>query len=90
MGEARSGREAVEEYLRLLPDIVTLDLTMPEMNGLEATKAICKDYPTAKIIIVSAMGQKGIVTEAMKAGAKDFIVKPFNAVKVIEAIQRVL
>ncbi|GMB09707.1 two-component system chemotaxis response regulator CheY [Thermolongibacillus altinsuensis] len=90
VGEAENGQQAVEMYKSLKPDIVTLDITMPVMSGLEAVKAIKKEDPHAKIIMCSAMGQHKMVVEAIEAGATDFIVKPFDESRVIEAIQRVL
>lgn len=90
VGEAENGREAVEKYHELQPDLVTLDITMPEMSGLEAMKAIKKDFPQAKVIMCSAMGQQKMVVESIEAGAKDFIVKPFDEGRVLEAINRVL
>ncbi|ONN27214.1 chemotaxis protein CheY [Thermosipho affectus] len=89
VGEAANGKEAVEKYKELKPDIVTMDITMPEMNGIEAIKEIKKIDPNATVIVCSAMGQQAMVIEAIQAGAKDFIVKPFQAARVIEAIQKV-
>jgi len=89
VGEASNGKEAVEKYKELKPDIVTMDITMPEMNGIEAVKEIKKIDPNAKIIMVSAMGQQAMVIEAIQAGARDFIVKPFQPARVIEAIKKV-
>jgi len=88
VGEASNGKEAVEKYKELQPDIVTMDITMPEMNGIEAVKEIKKIDPNAKIIMVSAMGQQAMVIEAIQAGARDFIVKPFQPARVIEAIKK--
>jgi len=88
-GEAANGREAVEKYKELKPDIVTMDITMPEMDGITAIKEIMKIDPNAKIIVCSAMGQQAMVIEAIKAGAKDFIVKPFQPSRVVEALQKV-
>ncbi|WP_461200895.1 response regulator [Anoxybacillus sp. TBDG-1] len=90
IGEAENGREAVELYIELKPDVVTLDITMPVMSGLEAVKEIKLHDPDAKIIMCSAMGQQKMVVEAIEAGALDFIVKPFDESRVIEAIRRVL
>ncbi|RAK23496.1 two-component system chemotaxis response regulator CheY [Anoxybacillus vitaminiphilus] len=90
VGEGENGKEAVELYRTLRPDVVTLDITMPVMNGLEAVKAIKQEDPTAKIIICSAMGQQKMVVEAIEAGALDFIVKPFDEPRVIDAVNRVL
>jgi two-component system, chemotaxis family, chemotaxis protein CheY len=90
VGEAENGVEAIELFVKEKPDLVTLDITMPEKNGIEALKEIKQEYPQAKIIMCSAMGQQKMVVEAIEAGAKDFIVKPFDENRVIEAINRVL
>jgi len=90
VGEAANGVEAVEKYKELKPDVVTMDITMPEMNGIDAIKEIKKFDPNATVIVCSAMGQQAMVIEAIQAGAKDFIVKPFQAARVIEAVQKVL
>lgn len=89
-GEAANGREAIEKYKELSPDVVTMDITMPEMTGIEATKEIIKADPNAKIIMCSAMGQQMMVVEAIQAGAKDFIVKPFQQGRVVEALSKVV
>ncbi|HOA40575.1 MAG: response regulator [Halanaerobiales bacterium] len=87
-GEAENGQEAVEMYQELKPDFVTMDITMPIMDGLEAIKAI-KDFdPEANIIVCSAMGQQKMIIKAIEAGAKDFIVKPFKEQRVLEAIEK--
>lgn len=90
VGEAENGIQAVELFHREKPDLVTLDITMPEKNGIEALKEIKQQYSDAKIIMCSAMGQQKMVVEAIEAGAKDFIVKPFDENRVLEAINRVL
>ena len=77
--EASDGAEAVTKYAELKPDLVIMDITMPNMDGLEALKAIRKADPNASVVMCSAMGQEAMVIEAIKSGAKDFIVKPFNA-----------
>ena len=89
-GEAVNGLDAVEKYKELLPDIVTMDITMPEKDGISAVKEIRAAYPQAKIIMCSAMGQQPMVLEAIQAGAKDFIVKPFQPDRVMESIKKVL
>ena len=90
VGEAESGLQAVEKYRLLKPDLVTMDIVMPDMGGIEAVREICKDDPEAKILMCSAMGQQALVVEAIQAGAKDFVVKPFQPSRVLEAVQRVL
>lgn len=88
IGEATNGEEAVAKYADLQPDIVTMDITMPEMSGLEALKEIISIDETASIIMCSAMGQQTMVLDAIKSGAKDFIVKPFNKDRVKEALSK--
>ncbi|WP_102692654.1 response regulator [Rummeliibacillus pycnus] len=90
VGEAGDGAQAVEKYSELKPDLVTMDITMPEMDGIAALKEIKQKDPGAIIIMCSAMGQQAMVIDAIQAGAKDFIVKPFQADRVIEAIQKAL
>ena len=90
VGEADSGVQAVEKYRLLKPDLVTMDIVMPDMGGIEAVREICKSDPEAKILMCSAMGQQALVVEAIQAGAKDFVVKPFQPSRVLEAVQRVL
>jgi len=85
-GEAENGQQAVEMYQELKPDFVTMDITMPVMDGLEAIKEIKKIDPEANIIVCSAMGQQKMIIKAIEAGAKDFIVKPFKEQRVLEAI----
>jgi len=88
VGEAENGVQAVEKYKELEPDLVTMDITMPEMDGIDALKEIKEINPDATIIMCSAMGQQAMVIDAIQAGAKDFIVKPFQADRVIEAINK--
>ncbi len=90
IGEAENGKDAVSLYRDHQPDLVTMDITMPEMNGIEAVREIVKDFPKAKIIMCSAMGQQRLIVDAIEAGAKDFIVKPFDESRVLEAVKRVL
>ncbi len=90
VGEASNGKEAVEKYKELKPDLVTMDIVMPEMDGITAVKEIMKIDPNAKIIMITAVGQEAKVMEALKSGAKGYIVKPFQAPKVIEEVNRVL
>lgn len=89
-GEAENGKVAVEKYSELKPDLVTLDITMPEMDGLAALKQILAVDKGAKVIMCSAMGQQAMVIEAIQAGAKDFIVKPFKPDRVLDAIHKTL
>lgn len=89
-GEARTGVEAVEQYRELRPDLVTMDIVMPELGGIEAVRAIVNEFPDARILMCSAMGQRSLVIEAVQAGARDFIVKPFQASRVLEAVRQVL
>ncbi|WP_209121944.1 response regulator [Alkalihalobacillus sp. BA299] len=89
VGEAANGQEAVEKFKELSPDIVTMDITMPEKDGIEALRDIKNIDPNAKVIMCSAMGQQAMVIDAIQSGAKDFIVKPFQADRVIEALQKV-
>ncbi|HET7579073.1 MAG TPA: response regulator [Bacillales bacterium] len=88
--EASDGSEAIEKFKETSPDLVTMDITMPEMDGITALKEIKKLDASAKVIMCSAMGQQAMVIDAIQAGAKDFIVKPFQAERVIEAIQKAL
>ncbi len=90
VGEAENGAVAVERYKELKPDLVIMDITMPEMNGIEALKAIRAVNADAKVIMCSAMGQQAMVIEAIQSGAKDFIVKPFQPERVFEAVRKVL
>jgi two-component system, chemotaxis family, chemotaxis protein CheY len=90
VGQAQTGAEAVKKYRELRPDLVTMDIVMPDMGGIDAVREITKDFPDAKILMCSAMGQQALVIEAIQAGARDFIVKPFQASRVLEAVQRVL
>lgn len=89
-GEAENGAKAVEKYAELKPDLVLMDITMPEMDGIQALKKIRESDPNAVIIMCSAMGQQAMVIESIQSGAKDFIVKPFQADRVIEAVRKVV
>lgn len=89
-GEAENGVKAVEKYAELKPDLVLMDITMPEMDGIEALKKIKAADANASVIMCSAMGQQAMVIESIQSGAKDFIVKPFQADRVIEAVQKVV
>ena len=90
IGEAETGLQAVEKYQQLRPDLVTMDIVMPDMGGIDAVREICKLDPHARILMCSAMGQQALVVEAIQAGAKDFVVKPFQPSRVLEAVGRVL
>jgi len=90
VGEATNGAESVELYKQLKPDLVTMDITMPEMDGIAALKQIKAADPSANVVMCTAMGQKNMVVEAIQAGAKDFIVKPFQAERVLEAVSKLL
>lgn len=86
VGEASTGKEALNKYNELNPDLVTMDITMPDMDGISAVRKIKEVNPNAKIVMVSAMGQKPMIKEALEAGAKDFIVKPFDREKIISIL----
>lgn len=90
IGEAGNGVEAVKKYIELKPDVVLLDITMPEMNGVEALQNIKRLDPSARVIIVSAMGQQTMVAQAIQSGAKDFVVKPFEEDRLVAAVERVM
>jgi len=89
-GEAENGLVAVEKYKELKPELVIMDITMPEMDGIQAVKEIRSIDPNAKIIMCSAMGQQAMVIEAIQAGARDFIVKPFQKERVIESVKKAM
>ncbi len=90
VGEASNGREAVARYRELHPDLVTMDIVMPQMDGIEATREILKLDPSSTIVICSAMGQEALVVESISAGARDFIVKPFTSERVLQVLAKVL
>lgn len=90
VGEAENGAVAVEKHKELNPDLTLMDITMPEMDGINALKNIRANNPSANVIMCSAMGQQAMVIEAIQAGAKDFIVKPFQADRVLEAVKKVV
>jgi two-component system, chemotaxis family, chemotaxis protein CheY len=90
VGEAADGYEAVEKFKSLKPDLVLLDITMPNMNGLEAMRRIFAFDPKARVIMCSALGQQNLIVEAIKAGVKDFIVKPFKPERILSAIEKAL
>jgi two-component system chemotaxis response regulator CheY len=90
VGEASNGREAIARYRELRPQLVTMDIVMPQLDGIEATREILRLDPAANIVICSAMGQEALVVESISAGAKDFIVKPFTAERVLQVLAKIL
>jgi two-component system, chemotaxis family, chemotaxis protein CheY len=88
--EASNGQEAVERYSEMLPDLVLMDITMPVLDGIGATRQIKSRFPDARVIMCTALGQQSMVIEALKAGARDFVVKPFEPEKLLMAIKRQL
>ncbi len=88
--EAGDGLEAVQKYDEIMPDLVIMDITMPNMDGLEALKTIKGKHPNANIVMCSAMGQEAMVVDAIKAGAKDFIVKPFKPERIIKTVTSIV
>ncbi len=90
VGEADTGASAVKLYSELKPDLVTMDIIMPEMNGIDAVKEIMAIDSQARIVMCSALGQQALVQEAISAGAKDFLIKPFNPSRVVEVVTKVL
>ena len=90
VAEAENGLKAVEKFNEAKPDLVLMDITMPEMDGIQALKKIKEMDPAAKVVMCSAMGQQAMVIEAIQSGAKDFIVKPFQAERVLEAVKKVV
>lgn len=89
-GEAVNGKDALDKYREIKPDLVTMDITMPEVDGITALKNIRAEFPDARVLMCSAMGQQAMVIEAIQAGAKDFIVKPFQADRVIESVKKAI
>lgn len=88
--EAVNGRDAIEKYRESRPDLVTLDITMPEMDGVEALRAIRDIDPDARVLMVSAMGQQKMIVDALESGAADFLVKPFQPTKVLQTVKKCL
>jgi two-component system chemotaxis response regulator CheY len=90
VGEAGDGNEAIEMYDRYKPDFITLDISMPNTNGMEALEILMQRTPPPRIIIVSAVGQQRLVIKALQGGAKDFVIKPFESPRVLKAVERVM
>ena len=90
IGEAENGREVIELYGKLKPDVIAMDIMMPEMSGIQALKEIKENYPEARVVMSAAMGQQHLVVEAIRAGAADFFIKPVQAERVVEAIDKAL
>lgn len=90
VGEGEDGEEGYKKYKELKPDLVTMDITMPNTSGLEGAKKIIDEFPDANILMCSAMGQQNMVVESVVSGAKGFIVKPFNADKIIDSVQKLI
>jgi two-component system chemotaxis response regulator CheY len=89
-GEAADGNEAIEMYKATKPDLVTMDITMPNLDGISAIREIMRVDPSARIIVCSAMGQKALVIDALNAGARDFVVKPFQPDRIVDAVKKAL
>lgn len=89
VAEAENGLLAIEAFNQHLPDLVTMDIVMPELGGIDAMRKILATHPEAKVVMCSALGQESMVMDAIKAGAKDFIVKPFQDAQVLEVVERV-
>ena len=87
VGEAENGKEAIVMYEKLKPDLITLDIMMPEMSGIQALKEIKEQYPEAVVVMGAAMGQQNLVVDAMRSGAAEFYIKPVQAEKVVEAVE---
>jgi two-component system chemotaxis response regulator CheY len=90
VGEAANGKEAIEQYAALKPDVTTMDITMPEVDGITALRGILEADPSARVVMCSALGQEAKVIESIRAGAKDFIVKPFQPDRVLSAVTKAL
>jgi two-component system chemotaxis response regulator CheY len=90
VGEAEDGARAVELYNQLQPDLVTMDIVMPNLSGIDATRKILRANKDAKVVIISAMGQESLVMEAINVGARDYILKPFSAADVLKTVERVI
>jgi two-component system chemotaxis response regulator CheY len=90
VGEATNGQEAIKKFQELQPELITMDIVMPVMDGIEAARTILKQDPTVRVVMVSALGQEPLVIESIASGAKDFVVKPFSADKVVKVIDQVM
>lgn len=90
VAEAGDGKQAVQLFRQHKPDIITMDITMPKMDGIEAVKIIHEENPLTRVIMVTAIGQRAVIMDALKAGASDFIVKPFDPDKVLATIKKIL
>ena len=90
VGEAGDGDEAIEMYDKYKPDFVTLDISMPKTNGMEALQVLMQRNPLPRVVIVSAVGQQRLVLQALKNGARDFVIKPFESPRVLKAVERVM
>lgn len=90
VAEAPDGRQAVQRYLELAPDLIMLDISMPEMSGLEACRTILQHDPSARVIMVSALGQRDEVLASIRSGAEDFVIKPFDVERVEEVVHKLL
>lgn len=88
VGEAEDGEKAIEQYIKLRPDIVAMDIVMPQMSGIDATRKILKIDKNARIVIISALGQENLVMEAINVGAKDYILKPFSSEDILRTVER--
>ena len=89
VADAKNGREGIDKYIEFRPDIVTMDITMPDMTGIDALKKIMEFDPAAKVVMISAMGQERMVKEAIISGAKNFIVKPYKEEHITQTLQKV-
>jgi two-component system chemotaxis response regulator CheY len=90
VGQAQNGIEAVEQYRALLPDVVTIDMILPELDGVGAIRAIVAEFPRASIIVCTSVGEPAVIVAAMQAGAKAFVTKPFGPAKLVDSVDKVL